>query len=206
MDPAPIVPYNQRTLTAKELEDRILRFGDPIHVNRILDAFEMAKSVHAGLLRNDGTLFFHHVARTACILMDEIQVYDTDVLTAAFLHNVLEDSPNITRDVLEYNFGSYVAYVVDTLTKDLEKAKVQPDSVDLQYVSRLRKSSHDCIMIKLAARLDNVRCISFNLKRNPLLYISNTLERYLPIADSSNNPRLHRLADMIKMETNAYLG
>lgn len=206
MDSAPNLPYNQRTLTASQLEERILRNGDSIHVNRILDAFEMARSVHAGIQRNDGTLFFDHVARTACILMDEMQIYDTDLLTAAFLHNVLEDSPNITREVLEYNFGSYVAYVVDTLTKDLEKAKLQPDSVDLQYVARLRKSSHDCIMIKLAARLDNVRCISFNLKRNPLVYISNTLERYVPIAEASNNPRLHRLAEMIQNETNAFLG
>lgn len=206
MESAPLLPYNQRTLTAPELEERIMRFGDSIHVHRVLNAFEMARSVHAGLQRNDQTLFFDHVARTAVILMDELQVFDTDVLTAAFLHNVLEDSPTITRDVLEYNFGSYVAYVVDTLTKDLEKAKLQPDSIDLQYVARLKKSSHDCIMIKLAARLDNVRCLSFNLKRNPLVYVSNTLERYLPMADSSNNPRLQRLADMIRMESNAFLG
>jgi GTP pyrophosphokinase len=175
-------------------------------VNRIIDAYEMARSVHAGQLRNDGTPFFDHIARTARILMDELGAYDTDLITAAFLHDVLEDSTKITRDVLEYNFGSYVAYVVETLTKDLAKAKSDPDNIDLQYVARLKKSSHDCMMIKLAARLDNVRCISFNLKRNPVVYLSNTLERYLPIAEASNNPRLHTLAGMIRVEANTILG
>jgi len=199
-------PYNQRTLTTSELEERIVMHGDPIHVNRIIDAYEMARSVHAGQLRNDGTLFFDHIARTARIMMDELGAYDTDLVTAAFLHDVLEDSTKITRDVLEYNFGSYVAYVVETLTKDLAKAKSDPDNIDLQYVARLKKSSHDCIIIKLAARLDNVRCISFNLKRNPVVYLSNTLERYLPIAEASNNPRLHALAGMIRVEANTILG
>ncbi len=199
-------PYNQRSLTISEVEKRIVAHGDPIHVNRIIDAYEMARSVHAGQLRNDGTPFFDHIARTARILMDELGAYDTDLITAAFLHDVLEDSTKITRDVLEYNFGSYVAYVVETLTKDLAKAKSDPDNIDLQYVARLKKSSHDCMMIKLAARLDNVRCISFNLKRNPVVYLSNTLERYLPIAEASNNPRLHTLAGMIRVEANTILG
>lgn len=199
-------PYNQRSLTISEVEERIVAHGDPIHVNRIIDAYEMARSVHAGQLRNDGTPFFDHIARTARILMDELGAYDTDLITAAFLHDVLEDSTKITRDVLEYNFGSYVAYVVETLTKDLAKAKSDPDNIDLQYVARLKKSSHDCMMIKLAARLDNVRCISFNLKRNPVVYLSNTLERYLPIAEASNNPRLHALAGMIRVEANTILG
>lgn len=199
-------PYNRRSLTPSELEERIVTYGDPIHVNRIIDAYEMARSVHTGQVRNDGTSFFDHIARTVRIIMDELRVYDTDLITAAFLHDVLEDSQKITREVLEYNFGSYVAYVVETLTKDLAKAKIDPDNIDLQYVARLKKSSHDCILIKLAARLDNVRCISFNLKRNPMVYLSNTLDRYLPIAESSNNPRLHTLASMIRTEANTILG
>jgi (p)ppGpp synthase/HD superfamily hydrolase len=199
-------PYNRRSLTPSELEERIVTYGDPIHVNRIIDAYEMARSVHAGQVRNDDTPFFDHIARTVRIIMDELRVYDTDLITAAFLHDVLEDSQKITREVLEYNFGSYVAYVVETLTKDLAKAKIDPDNIDLQYVARLKKSSHDCILIKLAARLDNVRCISFNLKRNPMVYLSNTFDRYLPIAEASNNPRLHALSTMIRMEAKTILG
>ena len=95
------IPYNRRSLSQAELEERIQSYGDPIHINRIIDAYEMAKSVHAGQVRNDNTPFFDHTARTARIIMDELGLFDTDLITAAFLHDVLEDSSKITREVLE---------------------------------------------------------------------------------------------------------
>ena len=57
-----------------------------------------------------------------------------------------------------------------------------------------------------AARLDNIRCLSFNVKRNPLVYITNTLERYVPIAEASGNQRLYALATAIRSEANTFLG
>ncbi len=198
--------YNQRFLTIEELEERLHRRGDPIMMPKVLDAYEMAQSVHAHQVRNDGTPHFYHSARTARIFMDELHAFDTDLLIAAFLHDVLEDSDTITKGVLEYNFGSYVAYVVDMLTKDLPKARIDPDGVDIAHAERLRLASEDCLVIKLAARLDNIRCLSFHLKRNPLIYITNTLERYLPIAESTANARLHLLASAIRSEANTFLG
>ncbi|MBK7032542.1 MAG: hypothetical protein IPH49_04600 [Ignavibacteria bacterium] len=67
-------------------------------------------------------------------------------------------------------------------------------------------ASEDCLLIKLSARLDNIRCLSFNLKRNPIVYITNTLERYLPLADATSNVRLHYLASAIRSEANTFLG
>jgi (p)ppGpp synthase/HD superfamily hydrolase len=198
--------YNRRTLTSEDLQLRILSHGEPIHVNKVLDAYEMASSVHAGKLRNDGTAYFDHLARTAMILMDELRIHDTDVIVAALLHDVMEDSRTITRNVLEYNFGSYVAYIVETLTKDLDAAKVDPERVDMYYAERLRRASQDCLLIKLSARLDNFRCLSFNLKKNPHLYVSTTLSRYVPIAETSSDPRLQTLATMIRNEANTVLG
>jgi len=199
-------PYNQRYLTIEELEERLHRSGDPISVSKVLDAYEMAQSVHVNQVRNDGTPYFWHSARTARIVMDELHAFDTDLLISALLHDVLEDSPTITKGVLEYNFGSYVAYVVDMLTKDLAKAKADPDAVDIAHAERLRMASEDCLIIKLAARLDNMRCLTFNLKRNPIVYITNTLDRYVPIAEGTSNARLHYLATAIRSEANTFLG
>ena len=198
--------YNKTTLTIEELEARLSQRGDVLGLSRVMDAYEMAASVHEFQTRNDGTPYFYHCARTVRILMDELEIFDTDVLIAAFLHDVLEDSDTITRGVLEYNFGSYVAYVVETLTKDLERAKLDPDEVDLEHVELLKKASDDCVIIKLAGRLDNVRCLAFNLKRNPLIYMRNTLERYVPIAEESSNPHLRLLVKKIRLEANKYLG
>lgn len=198
--------YNQITLSREELESRLASRGDLINVSKVIDAYDMARSVHEFQVRNDGTPFFHHSARTVRILMDELSIYDPDVIIAALLHDVLEDSDTITRGVLEYNFGGYVAYVVETLTKDLDKARKDPEGVDEKHAQTLRSASEDCLVIKLAARLDNVRCLAFNLKRNPLVYLRNTLERYVPIAEQTSNPHLKRLASMIRLEANKFLG
>lgn len=198
--------YHQTTLTREELEARLAARGEIINLSKVIDAYDMARSVHEFQVRNDGTPYFYHSARTVRILMDELGIFDADVIIAALLHDVLEDSDTITRGVLEYNFGGYVAYVVETLTKDLEKARKDPEGVDEHHAQMLRSASEDCLVIKLAARLDNVRCLAFNLKRNPLIYLRNTLERYVPIAEQSSNPHLKKLASMIRLEANKFLG
>ncbi len=198
--------YNQKGLSIHELAARLTERGRLLATNRVLDAYEMARSVHEHQTRNDGAAYFNHCARTALILMDELGLFDEDMLISAFLHDVLEDSDTITRGVLEYNFGGYVAYVVETLTKDLNRATLDPDKVDLEFVERLRTASDDCLTIKLAARLDNIRCLSFNLKRNPLVYLRNTLERYVPLSEQSSNLHVKKLADAIRQEANKFLG
>lgn len=198
--------YNQTTLTYEELEARLAARGDLIGLSRVLDAYEMAQSVHEFQTRNDGTPYFYHCTRTARILLDELSVFDTDILIASLLHDVLEDSATVTRGVLEFNFGSYVAYMVETLTKDLDRARLDPEAVDIEHAELLAKASEDCLMIKLAARLDNVRCLAFNLKRNPLVYLRNTLERYVPLAERSTSQRMKMLASQIRLEANKYLG
>lgn len=198
--------YNTTYLSYEELEARLSVHADPIDVTRVMDAYEMGRAVHEHQQRNDGTPFYHHATRVAKILMDELGLFDADLLIAALLQDVLEDSKTITRSVLEFNFGSYVAYLVDTLTKNLDKARQDPDGVDLAHVEGLRMASEDAMVIKLASRLDNFRCLNFNVKRNPHVYIRNTRERYLPIADASSNALLHRLAEEIRKESNKFLG
>lgn len=198
--------YNTTHLRYDELEDRLLAQCDAVAAARVMDAFEMARAVHEHQQRNDGTPYMYHTTRVVKILLDELNIVDADVLIAALLQDVLEDSRTITRAVLEFNFGSYVAYLVDTLTKDLDRAKEDPDGIDLAHAEGLGAASEDAMLIKLASRLDNFRCLSYNLKKNPLVYIRNTSERYLPIADASSNPLLHRLADEIRKESNKFLG
>lgn len=206
MLPNPQPLYNSTFLSSQELEARIVALGDVGGVSRILAAYDIAKSVHEGMTRNDGTPYFWHCTRVARILIDETGITDADVITASLIHDVLEDSSSVTRSVLEYNFGMYVAYLVETLTKDLKRAQIDPDIVDLDHVDKLRRSSYDCLAIKLASRLDNMRCLEYHLKRNPLIYIKNTLERYLPLAEESGNEKLLYMSHAIRAEANKFLG
>ncbi|MCS6809276.1 MAG: HD domain-containing protein [Bacteroidota bacterium] len=200
-------PYNRTFLAKDELEARLRDAMDILDLHKVLSAYELAESVHESIIRNDGTPFFYHSTRVCKILIDELECFDADVLSAALLHDVLEDSKTLTKEVLEYNFGQYVAYIVETLTKDLEVQRQKPDEVDLAHVEKLKNASEDCLLIRLAARLDNFRCLEFNLKRNPILYINNTAERYIPLAEKRPaNKRLQYLVRELKKERNKFLG
>jgi (p)ppGpp synthase/HD superfamily hydrolase len=201
------IPYNRTTLSKDELEARLRDKVDVLDVHKVMSAFELAESVHEPQSRNDGTPYFYHSTRVCKILLDELECYDSDILCAALLHDVLEDSRTVTKEVLEYNFGQYVAYIVETLTKDLSTQRQKPDEVDLQHVEKLRNESEDCLLIRLTARLDNFRCLEFNLKRNPILYITNTTDRYIPLAEKRpNNKRLQYISRELKKERNKFLG
>lgn len=198
--------YNQTYLRVEELESRLSGHCNPVDVLRVTEAYNVALSVHEFQRRNDGTPYFWHCSRVAKILIDELQLTDPDLVIAALLHDVLEDSDTITRTVLEFNFGSYVGMIVDTLTKDLTQASVDPEGVDATHVQLLRSAPDECLIIKLASRLDNFRCLSFHLKRNPLIYIRNTTERYLPIGEERSSPALTYLCHAIRIEANKFLG
>lgn len=199
-------PYNHTYFTQQALESALRDKVDPVELTRVVSAYELAESVHESQVRLDDSPYFFHSTRVCQIILQELHIDDPDVLCAALLHDVLEDSDTITRSVLEFNFGEYVAYIVDTLTKDFSQHGIDPEQTDLEHVHVLRHSSEDCLLIKLAVRLDNFRCLQFDLKRNPMKYITNTLERYVPMAKDSSNPALQKLTTALQQESNKFLG
>jgi len=198
--------YSHTTFTKKEMELVLLPVVGFIEFQRICAAYDMAESVHEYQFRNDGSPYFYHCTRTARIIVELAGINDPDVLCAALLHDVLEDSPALSKEVLEYNFGAYTAYLVELLTKDLTAQELSPDDVDTNHAELLGRSPEDALIIKLSARLDNFRCLQFNLKRNPLRYIQTTTERYLPLAEEAQHPCIPILLHELKNERNKFLG
>lgn len=200
--------YNTTFLSREELQTRLQGYNfDPVQMNKVISAYEIAENVHQHQVRNDGTPYFYHCSRVCRILIDELCCTDEDILSASLLHDVLEEkSEEITRSVLEYNFGSYVTYIIEILTKDLDRLRVTPEEVDLEQVEKLKNSSADCLVIRLAARLDNFRCLEFNIKRNPIQYINETSERYIPLAENASSPLLQYLVRELKKERNKFVG
>ncbi|MFM8455562.1 MAG: HD domain-containing protein [Ignavibacteria bacterium] len=201
-----MIPYNLTSYDRYDLERELTDFLDPIDIHRVMSAYDLAEEVHHNQKRNDGSPYFFHCARVCKILLKEINVQDPDILIAGLTHDVLEDSPTLTQEVLAYNFGEYAAFIVQILTKNLDEQKVDPDAIEKAHVELLTKSPSDCLIIKLAARLDNFRCLDFQLKRNPLVYVNKTNELYLPLADSSDNQYLQKLSEELKRERNKFLG
>jgi guanosine-3',5'-bis(diphosphate) 3'-pyrophosphohydrolase len=198
---SPLPLYNQTVYTRDELIADVRHHLDPVGLTTVLGAYDMAASVHEFQFRSDATPYFWHISRVVRILIHELEYYNADVIAAAWLHDVLEDSDIITTEVITFNFGAYVSYIVEVLTKNIRLMGVLREQEDQQYIDRMSFASIDCKIIKFAERLDNFRCLEFGVKRNPFRYIEETVSLYYPMAEREKNRMLtHMVEEMNKVK------
>ncbi|HET6511463.1 MAG TPA: HD domain-containing protein [Candidatus Kapabacteria bacterium] len=203
----PSKKYNETYLSRTELE-HLLREKDvpALQINKVLDAYEMAESVHEFQKRPDKTPYFWHPSRVAKILLVELDQHDPNILAAALLHDALEDSHVLTPEIIELNFGSYTSYLVQKLTKDIKAEGVMKDWVEREYIEKLTLASEDARILKLTDRLDTFRCLEFNVKKNPIKYVIETQTHYYPLAAGSSNPRMKYILKELQKNANKFLG
>ncbi|MDE5667874.1 MAG: HD domain-containing protein, partial [Clostridia bacterium] len=80
----------------------------------LLSAYDYAKEMHSGQKRASGEPYFTHPCAVAEILVD--LGLDTSTVAAAFLHDVVEDTP-ATPDDISRRFGKEIMTLVDGVTK-----------------------------------------------------------------------------------------
>ena len=199
--------YNETFLGREELSRLLGERGVPaIEVNRVLDAYDMAESVHEFQKRPDGTPYFWHPTRVAKILITELNESDATMICSALLHDALEDSQVLTPETIELNFGAYTSYLVQKLTKDIKAEGAMKDWVEKEYIEKLRRSSEDARILKLVDRLDTFRCLEFNVKKNPIRYIMQTQAHYYPLAEGSSDARFSYILRELQKQQNRFLG
>jgi len=113
------------------------------------DTLEKARGfatiAHSGALRKDGkTPYIVHPERVVKTLQS-LGVEDKEVLAAAYLHDVLEDTPA----KLEGEFPERVIKIVKALTKAKGSSKAD-------YLNGLRGAPWEAVLIKMADRYDNI--------------------------------------------------
>jgi len=166
-------------------------------------AYTFAEIAHTGQKRLSGEPFFEHPKQTALFLAD--LKLDANTLSAALLHDVLEDC-DVTYDQLHDQFGDDVARLVDGVTKltraqvmgdedfhmpssgDYDPEAIADDIDDIAQAETLRKMlmtmAEDVrvVLIKLADRLHNMRTISALPHSRREAMARETLEIFAPLA------------------------
>jgi guanosine-3',5'-bis(diphosphate) 3'-pyrophosphohydrolase len=119
----------------------------------LLEAVAFAARTHRGQLRKDGqTPYVSHVFRVCLVVRHLFGIDDRRVLTAAVLHDTVEDTTTDFDD-LEEKFGAEVADWVGRLSKD----KRLPESErEKAYVETLAGSPWQVKICKLADVFDNL--------------------------------------------------
>jgi guanosine-3',5'-bis(diphosphate) 3'-pyrophosphohydrolase len=116
-------------------------------------ALSFAARAHQGQLRKDGkTPYIAHPARVAAVLSAVFGIRDSETLTAAALHDTIEDTKT-DRDELIEQFGPRVAEYVALLTKDKRKPEEERER---DYLDVLAAAPIEVKLCKLADAYDNL--------------------------------------------------
>ena len=167
----------------RQLRDLLNTYLEPEQVASVLRAYEVGAKAHEGQKRRSGEDYIFHPIEVARILAG--MRMDHQTITAAILHDTVEDTP-LEHDDLASDFGEEVARLVDGVTKlDKMKFRTRREADAESFRKLLLAMSRDLrvIFIKLADRLHNMRTIAHMSDDARQRISSETLDIYAPIAE-----------------------
>lgn len=134
------------------------------------------QNIHRGQTRRSGEDFSSHPIEVSIILMKLKQ--KSNMIIAALLHDSLEDTHIKLLDI-EKKYGQEVALYVLAITN--EEGVLKSD-ISKQKIVFFLKENPECLVMKLADRLHNMRTIRFLPQERQQKKAEETLSIYLPIA------------------------
>lgn len=164
----------------------------PEDVLQLESAYEFSALAHQGQYRRSGEPYISHPLAVASILTQ--WHLDSQALTAALLHDVMEDA-DVTKSQVSERFGSLVAELVDGVSK-LDKiefesqAHAQAETFRKMFLAMARDVR--VILIKLADRLHNMRTLDVMGTDKRTRISRETLDIYAPIANRLGLNGLYR--------------
>lgn len=128
-------------------------------------AKDIAIAAHAGQMYGSDAPYWHHLEAIYGALI-EFDVKDEDVLAAGWLHDTLEDCPNVTpMSLLDDGVTPYTLALVDAVTEPQGMCRAMRHQITYPRIVRFP----DAVTLKLADRIANVRaCIIKNDSRGKM--------------------------------------
>ncbi len=164
------------------LSEKLSDYLEPKQIEQVNKAFEFANEAHSGQFRTSGDPYVSHPIAVANILSSFHM--DEDSLSAAMLHDVIEDC-GVPKKVIEEQFNKNVANLVDGVSK-LDQlnitSRTEVTAENFQKMILAMAKDIRVIVVKLADRLHNMRTIEYLDQEKKKRIAKETLEIYAPIA------------------------
>lgn len=166
----------------RHLIDTIHSYLPQADCEDVTKAYHAAEEAHKEQHRVSGEPYILHPLAVAQILAD--MKIDTTTITAALLHDVVEDTACTLED-LRQEFGREVAFLVDGVTK---LSRLNYRTKEDQQLNSMRKmflamAKDVCVVvIKLADRLHNMRTLRYMRSDKQKRIAQETLEIFAPLA------------------------
>ena len=118
-------------------------------------SFAAAKHTHQRRKNAGDTPYINHPLDVAYLLASVGGITDEDILSAALLHDTIEDTDTLPEEILG-RFGATVLSYVLEVSDDKMLPKVERKRLQVEHAPAL---SHGAKLIKLADRIANLRSI-----------------------------------------------
>ncbi|WP_342271149.1 HD domain-containing protein [Candidatus Tisiphia endosymbiont of Parasteatoda lunata] len=164
-----------------QLIQDINKKNQSIDITSFKKAIKLIKKYHAKQKRKSGEPFYLHPIAVTKILLQF--TFDEDILLAALLHDVVEDTP-MSLSKIEAIFNPTVAALVSGVTKfDQTKEKLKLSKYE-NILKLLEQEDTRVLMIKIADRIHNMRTLSYHESYEKQKIIAEeTLQFYIPMAN-----------------------
>ena len=167
---------------AQEVFDAIRPRITTADMERVRQAFLLAKEAHAPQMRKSGEPYILHPIAVALIAAKELRM-DANTVITAFLHDVVEDTPYSVEDIRE-RFGNDVAGLVNVVTKQKKESYHTTKQVD-NYQQILASLHYDirAVIVKISDRLHNMRTLQSMRADKQMKIAGETDCFYAPLAN-----------------------
>ena len=151
-------------------------------MKRIREAYALAAEAHKNQKRKTGEPYIIHPIAVVRIVAEELEL-GTNPIIAAFLHDVVEDTPYTIEDIRE-RFGDDVAILLGEVTKQKKEHNERSKQVD-KFRQILASVQYDvrAILIKLADRLHNMRTLDSMRPDKQMKIAGETDNFYAPLSN-----------------------
>ena len=193
-------------LSKNELEEYLSEKLAPFEITKVIGAYEMAENAHQDNILRDNTPYFEHITRVCRIIIEELKIYDADLISVSLLYNINKSTDKITTEIISYNFGPYIALLVENLSQEHNFDLEYENEIEIDEEEKIKVPGNDYLIIRLADCLDDLRNLLFNPILSPINFILDISSKYLTLVENNTNKHIKYLTNEIKTERNRIFG
>ena len=159
--------------------------GNQIDFDQVGKAIDWAKKYHGDQKRKSGEPYYTHPLEVAYMVSEYL--LKTDVIVAAILHDIVEDT-EVTFGMILDNFSKRIMQLVDRLTRD------RPDgtkwSVEEILDNAYENNDNEALLIKVVDRLHNMQTIGAKSPEKIVKTTHQTIDLFILISMYLQNTNL----------------
>lgn len=150
-----------------------------------LDLMIKEMSAEKGFARHNGKHYYYHLVDVAQLLLN-FGIRDEETITAALLHDYVEDVEGVTTELVASRFGTGVAEIVSLVSKDTNLDYKNNSENMKNYLEGIFENPKACL-VKTADRVNNFQTLRDSSVNHRRKQLENTMEYFIPFFKACRN-------------------